>query len=133
MIGYGFVMALGAFVLTWLEYQHAVRLFSTEAYILVLAVLFTAMGIWVGHRLTGARGKEAFEKNTRALQSLGISEREYQVLELLAEGCTNREIGNRLFISANTVKTHLARLYEKLEVSRRTQAIHRAKALRLIP
>ena len=93
MIVYGLAMALGAFALSWLEYQYAVRLFSTEAYILGLAVGFTAMGIWVGHRLTGPRRNGEFKKNTRALESLGISEREYQVLELLAEGCTNKEIG----------------------------------------
>jgi len=62
-----------------------------------------------------------------------VSDREYDVLKLLAEGQSNQEIADLLFVSANTVKTHLAHLYEKLEVSRRTQAIQKAKALSLIP
>ena len=74
-----------------------------------------------------------FEKNARALGYLGISEREYEVLELLAAGHSNREMAERLYVSPNTIKTHLAHLYEKLEVSRRTQAVRKARSLRLIP
>jgi ATP/maltotriose-dependent transcriptional regulator MalT len=68
----------------------------------------------------------------QALGYLGVSDREYEVLTLLADGLSNREIAERLFVSPNTVKTHLAHLYEKLAVSRRTQAISKAKELRLI-
>ena len=67
------------------------------------------------------------------MEYLGVSNREYEVLELLAQGCSNREIADKLFVSGNTVKSHLARLYQKLDVSRRTQAIQRARAVRLIP
>lgn len=61
-----------------------------------------------------------------------ISARELEVLQLLANGHSNKEIAAELFVSPNTVKTHIARLYEKLEVSRRTQAVSRAKALQLV-
>ena len=64
---------------------------------------------------------------------LRITEREYEVLELLARGQTNQEIGESLYVSPNTVKTHLTHLYEKLEVSRRTQAIQKARVLRILP
>ena len=99
---------------------------------MLIAILFTGLGVWVGYRLTGRGSSDEFEKNTRALETLGISDREYEVLVLLAGGHTNKEIADQLFVSPNTVKTHLANLYGKLQVSRRTQAIHKAKALRLI-
>jgi len=130
---YGLCLAAGAFALRWLEYQYAVRVFSTEIYIALIAVGFTALGLWLGERLTRRREPGSFRKNTQALEYLGVSDREYEVLSLLATGLSNREIAERLFVSPNTVKTHLAHLYEKLEVSRRTQALARAKSLQLIP
>jgi DNA-binding CsgD family transcriptional regulator len=132
IVTYGSSIALAAFTLRWLEYRHAIRMFPTELYVILVAALFTAVGIWVGRRLTRPTGSVPFARNERALQALGISEREYEVLCLLAAGHSNREIAERLFVSTNTVKTHLAHLYEKLGVSRRTQAIHKCKALRLI-
>ena len=129
---YGAALAAAAFLLQWIEYQTAIRNYATELYVLLVAVLFTGLGIWVGYRLTSRGRSASFEKNTRALDALGISDREYEVLVLLAGGCSNKEIAEQLFISPNTVKTHLANLYGKLQVSRRTQAIHKAKALRLI-
>jgi DNA-binding CsgD family transcriptional regulator len=128
---YGLAVAAGATVLTWIRYRHVTQVFSTEIYVGMVAVLFTGLGIWVGHRVT--RPPVANEgTNHQALDALGISARELEVLELLAEGCANKEIAKRLFVSPNTVKTHLAHLYEKLEVSRRTQAVAKARALRLI-
>jgi len=66
------------------------------------------------------------------LAQLGISTREGEVLACLAQGLTNEEIAERLFISTNTVKTHLANLYAKLDVSRRTQALEKARRLGLL-
>jgi DNA-binding CsgD family transcriptional regulator len=133
IVVYSLAIAAAAFVLQWLEYQYFVRLFPTEVYVVAVAVLFTVLGIWVGNRLTGGRKPETFERNARAIATLGVSERELEVLELLAEGRSNKEIADRLFVSPNTVKTHLANLYGKLEVSRRTQAIQKARELRMIP
>ncbi len=131
---YSLTIAIAAFALQWLEYQYAVRVLSTEVYIVVIALLFTALGIWVGGQLTrGGGAPKAFEKNTQAIEYLGISQREFEVLELLAEGHSNKEIAESLFVSPNTVKTHLGNLYGKLEVSRRTQAVQKARALRMIP
>ncbi len=130
---YSLAMAGAAFLLQWLDYQHAVRTFSTPIYVVVIALLFAGLGVWVGQRLTRRTGSAPFEKNLQAIEYLGITEREHEVLELLAEGHSNREIGERLFVSPNTVKTHLAHLYDKLEVSRRIQAIQKARALRIIP
>ena len=133
VLSYGLLIALGALLLQWLDYRHAVRSLSTETYLLVLALLFTVLGIWVGNRLTRKRAPGPFAKNDQAMLSLGISEREHEVLQLLAAGHSNREIAERLHVSPNTVKTHLARLYEKLDVSRRTQAVQAARTLHLIP
>lgn len=130
---YGLAIAAAAFGLRWLEYQYTVRMFATEIYIVLIAVLFTLLGIWLGSRLTAGRGQDRFEKNTKAIQSLGISDREYEVLVELAGGHSNAEIGERLFISPNTVKSHIKQLYAKLEVGRRTQAVQKARALRLVP
>ncbi len=129
---YALALAVGAVLLQWIEYQHALRLMSTDVYVLLLAVAFTALGIWVGHRLTRKPAPRDSDINRQALDALGISDKEYAVLELLALGHSNQEIAERLFVSPNTIKTHLASLYRKLEVSRRTQAVSRARELRLI-
>lgn len=130
---YGSGLALAAFLLQWLDFQYAMRSMSVEMYVVLIALGFTALGAWTGQRLTRRRAPAPFERNTRALESLAISERQYQVLELLAEGCSNKEIADKLFVSENTVKTHLAHLYDKLDVSRRTQAVRKARELRLVP
>ncbi len=130
---YGLALAAAVFTLQWLEYQYALHLFSTEIYIVILAAFFTALGVWVGARITQPRSATVFEKNSRVIETLGISTREYQVLQLLANGHSNQEIAEQLYISKSTIKTHLVHLYQKLGVSRRTQAIQKAKALHIIP
>lgn len=126
-------LALGAFILDWLEYKYAARQFSTEIYIVLIAVFFSVVGIWAGGRLNRHRPKQDFERNQQAIKYLGISAREEEVLARLGEGMSNKEIARALGVSPNTIKTHLAKLYEKLDVARRTQAVSKAKDLRLIP
>ena len=109
------------------------RALSTEVYIGAVAVGFTALGLWAGYRLTSRGPKTAFEKNDRAIAALGISGRELEVLELLAQGSSNKEIADRLCVSPHTVKTHLGHLYDKLDVARRTQAVQKARELRILP
>ena len=133
MILYGLALAGGAFVLEWLDYKHAVRAWSTELYIAIVAILFIALGMWLGNRLTTRSRGPAFERNIAAIRSLGISDRECEVLDLLASGAANKVIARRLGISPNTVKTHVARLFEKLEAANRIEAIHKARALDILP
>jgi ATP/maltotriose-dependent transcriptional regulator MalT len=105
-----------------------------ELYIGLIALAFMVLGIWVGARLFGRPPRpETFEANTRAMASLGISDREFEVLEQLAAGRSNKEIAGRLNVSPNTVKTHVTNLSGKLEVKRRTEAILRARELGMIP
>jgi DNA-binding NarL/FixJ family response regulator len=132
VLTYGVALAAFAFLLEWLDYKHAAHAWSTEFYIACIAAIFVALGIWVGNRLT-ARPRQAYARNEAAISSLGISTRECEVLEMLAAGHANKVIARRLDISPNTVKTHIARLYEKLEVASRTQAISKARELEILP
>lgn len=130
---YGLALAVAAIALAWLEYRYVVRTHGPELYLFLFAAGFTALGLWVGRRLTTPVAPAAFARNDAALKTLGVTDREYEVLTLLAEGLANKEIARRLDVSPNTVKTHVARLYEKLEVERRTQAVQKARQLALIP
>ena len=130
---YGLALAIGAFALHWLEKQYALRLFSTEIYIVILAILSTGMGLWIGTRLKGQSEDTPFQKNERVIKTLGLTGKECEVLELLADGGSNQEIAKRLFVSTSTIKSHLVHLYQKLDVSRRTQAIQKARSLQIIP
>ena len=130
---YGVALAAGALLLDWLEVQYLLKQFSTEIYVVILCGLFTGLGIWIGHRLARPTRAEPFELNSKALTYLGISERERDVLTLLAAGHSNQEIADRLFVSPNTVKTHLQNLYQKLDVARRGQAVQKARSLSLVP
>lgn len=130
---YALALAAGAFLLQWLEYRFFVRAFSLEIYIALIALAFAALGVWTGMRLAHRPVSATFEKNTAAIASLGITQREEQVLGLLAAGKSNKEIARKLGVSPNTIKTQVASLYQKLEVQRRTQAVQKARELALIP
>ena len=132
IILYGIGLAAAAFLLEWLNYKHLVHRWSTEFYVVCIAVICVALGIWVGNRLT-ARPREPFARNDAAIAALGLSARECEVLEMLAAGHANKVIARRLDISPNTVKTHVARVYEKLAVASRTQAVQKAQALDILP
>ncbi len=133
---YGVAMAALTGILKFIEYRYFVRDLSLEFYLGAVAVLFTAVGVWAGLRLTRRKvivANPDFKLNEAEFQRLGISKREYEVLELIAQGLSNQEIADKLFVSLNTVKTHSSNLFIKLEVRRRTQAVRRAKELGLLP
>ncbi|MEM9178903.1 MAG: LuxR C-terminal-related transcriptional regulator [Pseudomonadota bacterium] len=133
IIIYALALAALAFVLQWIEYQYLTRAFTTEFYILLIGIGFTALGLWLGRMLTSAPRTPEFTLNEAALKSLGITKREHAVLEQMAGGQSNKEIAESLHVSPNTVKTHVSRLYEKLEVKQRLQAVQKARELQLIP
>lgn len=128
---YGAFLALGALALSWLEYRLLVQRYSIEVYVALVALAFMGLGVWVGTRFRRTPSP-AFEPNTQVQETLGISGRELEVLELLAAGRSNKEIAKRLEVSPNTVKTHVGNLFDKLEVKRRTEAILRARELGMI-
>lgn len=127
------LLVLAAFGLKWIEYKLLVREHPGELYIGLIAAAFLVLGVWTGTRLVPRRpAGEGFVANERAREALGISDREFEVLELLAAGRSNKEIASSLNVSPNTVKTHIAKLFGKLEVTRRTAAIMRARELGMI-
>ena len=130
--------------LQFVEYQHFVRAYPGEVYGGIVAVIFTAVGITLGLKWTRAkevvvvrevrvRDAGPFVLNLEALKRTGLTPRELEILGLIAEGLSNREIGEKVFVSENTVKTHSARVFEKLGAARRTQAVQEARRLGLIP
>ena len=134
IILYALALALAAFALSWLELRWFARAFTLEIYLALVALAFVALGVWAGSKLTPRRAAEGpFQRNDAAIRSLGLSPREVEILDALALGESNKEMARRLGISPNTVKTHIARVYEKLEVQRRVQAIEKARMLALIP
>lgn len=131
---YGLALALLTVFLKTIEYKYLLRDWREETYIAVVALLFISLGVWLGISLGRGRTKdETFEPNQQAINYLDIRPRELEILSAIAAGDSNQQIADRLFISINTVKTHLKNLYQKLDVERRTQALQKARELQLIP
>jgi DNA-binding NarL/FixJ family response regulator len=91
---------------------------------------------WPASKIAGAvrlvgMGKTMFEHHDRR-GALGLSDREREVLELMAGGSTNPEIGEQLHLSKHTVKEHTSGVYKKLGVRNRTEAVQRAQRLGLL-
>ncbi len=141
---YGLLLGVLIAALQLIEYRWLVVEHSVEIYGGLVAAVFAAVGIWLGLRLT--RRTESvvvrevmvpasvnFVRDQSKLESLGITPRELEILELIAEGLSNREIAARVYVSENTVKTHSSRVFDKLGARRRTQAVQMGKELRLIP
>jgi NarL family two-component system response regulator LiaR len=141
---YGLAGGVLLALLKLLEYKHFVHAYPTEIYGGLVAVIFSAVGIYFGVQWARSRQAvvvkevrvpegEPFVLDTGKLKELGITPREHEILGLIAEGLSNREIGERLFVSENTVKTHSSRLFDKLGVNRRVQAVSKGRELGLIP
>ena len=135
-------------VLKFVEYRFLVIEHSLEIYGGIVALVFASLGIWLGLKLTKTReavvvrevpvhvtvpAAGPFQRNEARREQLGITPRELEIMEAIAAGLSNREVAERLFVSENTVKTHAARLFDKLSARRRTQAVQRAKEEGLIP
>lgn len=144
-LGYGVSLAALLFLLKWLELRFIIIDHAFEIYAGAIAVIFTALGIWLAHKLSKPEMKTivvekqvfveqnpAFVLNETEFEKLGISKRELEVLQLIADGLSNQEIASQLFVSLNTVKTHSSNLFYKMEVKSRTQAIDKAKRLKII-
>ncbi|MGH6615837.1 response regulator transcription factor [Sphingomonas sp.] len=132
VILYALALAIAAAALQWLEYRYLMRAFSTDIYVVLLAGGFVSLGLWAGQKLTPRPAGGPFVRNDAAIRSLGLTARECEIMALLASGRSNKEMARVLNISPNTVKTHVARLYEKLGVQRRIQAVEKARFLALI-
>src|SRR4026207_815352 len=127
-----------------IEYRWLVVEHSVEIYAGLVAAVFASLGIWLGLKLTKhtetvvvrevmVEAPVNFVRDETRLQSRGITPRELEILQLIADGLSNKEIAERVFVSENTVKTHSSRVFDKLGARRRTQAVQLGKELRLIP
>ncbi|HEY4305115.1 MAG TPA: helix-turn-helix transcriptional regulator [Gemmatimonadaceae bacterium] len=155
---YGLLGGVLIAVLKMIEYRFLIVEHSFEIYGGLVALVFAALGIWLGLKLTRPKERivvrevpvpvpvpvhvpvpvevpapREFVLNRTRMEALGITPREHEILTLIAEGLSNREISERLFVSENTVKTHSSRLFDKLQAKRRTQAVQLAKAAGIIP
>ena len=149
---YGVVCGVLIAVLEAIEYRYLVVEHSLELYGGIVAAIFSAVGIWLGVRLSRrsprvvqrvvrkevvrevvVQAPPVFVRDVAALESSGLSPRELEILELMAAGLSNREIGDRIFISENTVKTHASRVFDKLGAKRRTEAVQMGRRHGLIP
>ena len=131
-------------VLKLIEFRFLVVEHSLEIYSGLIALLFVGLGVWFGLKLTRKKevhvvkevpvpAQQPFALNEDRLKDLGITKRELEILALIAQGMSNREIAEKLFVSENTVKTHSSRLFDKLSAKRRTQAVQIGKEMGLIP
>ncbi len=147
IIIYGISLALLLFLMRWLELRLMIFNHAFEIYAGVIALIFTALGIWLALKLINPKVQiveqivektyhseniNDFRLNEEALIESGLSKRELEVLQLMATGLSNQEIAAHLFVSLNTIKTHTSKVFEKLDVSRRTQAVEKAKRMNLI-
>lgn len=141
IVWYGLALGLLLAALQAARYRLMILGHAQEVYFGLIALLFTALGIWAGFRLTsGLKAKSEFVGPAplsgpaleQALEKLNITPREYEVLQYIAEGLSNQEIAERLFVSLNTIKTHTSNLFAKLDAQRRTQAVQKAQALGLL-
>lgn len=140
---YGLLLAVLVFVLKWIQWKFLIVENSIELYVGLISVFFTLLGIWIAHQLIKPKVEyKIVEKEVvvyptgtidqAALDKLGLTNREYEILQLVAKGMSNQEISTTIFLSISTVKTHVSNLFAKMEVKSRTQAIEKAKRLRII-
>lgn len=145
IILYGLILAILVFALKWLQWKFVLVDNAIDIYIGAIALFFTILGIWVASHIMKPKvetlivekevfvqSPETFTLNTAALQQLNLNSREYEVLQLLAKGHSNADIAADLFLSVSTIKTHVSNLYFKMDVKSRTQAITKAKQLKII-
>src|SRR5271166_4893158 len=129
---YGALLAAGTLALQCLDYQRMARAHSGDIYTFLIAIAFLALGVPIGARVLGYPKPAPFDGNPKARAALGISPRELTVLQEIAVGRSNKEIAVQLNVSPDTVKTHVARLFEKLGAKRRTDAISKARKLGIL-
>jgi len=142
---YSASLAVLLFLLKWLQWKFLILDNSIEIYIGLIAIFFTFLGSWVAKQATDPKIKtvivekevyisrpDEFIPNEAELEKLQLSAREREVLTLLSKGMSNAEIAESLFLSLSTIKTHASNLFVKLDVKSRTQAIEKARRLRLV-
>ena len=148
---YGLIGGILITTLKWTEYRFLVVEHSVEIYGGLTAAMFAVLGIWLGVKLTGTRpaitpaaivaqvptsaAEQAGESSIpdeKKREDLSLTRREIEILQLIAQGLSNRQIAETLYVSENTVKTHCSRVFDKLGAKRRTQAVQLGKEFGLL-
>lgn len=137
-------MAVMVFVLKWLQWKYLITDYSLDIYVGLIAVFFTLLGLWMATQLAKPKVRTVvvekkifvstpgeFIVNEMELKKLNLTSREYEVLQLLTQGYSNAEIGEKLFLSVSTVKTHVSNLFLKLDVKNRVRAVEKARRLKI--
>ena len=140
IIIYGSVVALLVVVMNLLDFHFLIHSLAIEYYLGLVALVFAVTGAWVGWQLTQPTKKDlqihtietVLNRQEPSLIQTDLSPREIEVLHLIAQGFSNQEIADRLFVSLNTVKSHSSNVFVKLDVKRRTQAVQKARELGLL-
>lgn len=146
IILYGLLLAILVFLLKWLQWKFLIADNASDVYIGLIAVFFTILGVWIATQLIKPKAQTLvvekkiyvasshdFIMNEAEFKKLNLSNREYEVLQLLAKGYSNAEIADKLCLSLSTIKTHVSNLLFKMDVKSRTQAIEKAKRLKITP
>ena len=143
LLFYGLALALVMIVVRTLEIRFMYFNLRSEIFIFSISIVFMGLGIFLSRRFKGKEQQqivivnvpvaEEFTANQSEIDRIGLSKREMEVLRLISEGLSNEEIGDKLSLAVPTIKSHISRLFEKLEVNRRTMAIEKARRLRIIP
>lgn len=147
VISIGLCLGVLSALLQWGQYRFVIIDYTFEVYVLLLAMVFTGVGIWAGRQFIRRKvevveRKIIIEKEVpvpvvsatsreEIMLRTGLSDRETEVLQLIIAGHSNQEIADRLFVSLSTIKTHVSNIFIKLEVTRRSQAIRKARAMGL--
>lgn len=134
---YGLVMGLMVFLIKISEYLFWMKYQSMGYYMAFTALLFLVMGWWLSkkhNRIDDEKrtNHQPADINHAEATGLKLSKREMEVLQLLGQGMSNQEIADQLFVSENTVKTHTNRIFEKLGIKSRAQAMVKAKEIGMI-
>jgi two-component system, NarL family, response regulator LiaR len=145
IILYGLILAILVFALKWLQWKFLILDNAIDIYVGLIAIFFTILGVWVATQLTKTKVKtiviekevyvslpEEYTINETELKRLNLSNREYEVLQLLVKGYSNADIAANLFLSVSTIKTHVSNILLKMDVKSRTQTIEKAKRLKII-
>lgn len=152
LIVYGISMFALLFLLKWLHWKFLIVGHSTDIYIGLVALLFTLLGIWIAKQIVKPKietrvvekletvvvekivyleAETNTELNKEEINNLNLSSRELEVLALVAQGMSNSEIAEKLFLSLSTIKTHVSNLFVKMDVKRRTQLIEKSRRLKI--
>lgn len=142
VLAYGISLSLLLFLLKWFQWKFFILDNSMDIYIGLIGIFFTLLGFWIARQFVRTvvvekevivPVSEKFVLNEKALEALHLTPREWDVLQLMAEGKSNAEIAESLFLSLSTIKTHTSNVLSKMDVKNRIQAIEKAKRLNIIP